>query len=321
MNLFEHIEHFISDHQLIKSGSSIILGFSGGPDSLFLLHFLVHFQRQHDIKIIAAHLDHQWRPDSNNDVFFCKQAAEQLNIPFISARMSDLPTAITTKGSKEEIGRKARRYFLEQVRKEHNADLIALAHHAQDQQETFFIRLIRGTSLTGLCGMRPKYGVFIRPLLETNKNDIVAYLKEHTIPFLIDPSNESPEFLRNRIRATVLPALQECDKRFDDNFLMTIHRLQETEDYLQLLTHIVFEKIMLKDEETSTLDLSLLLEQPKAMQNRLLVYWLVAAKVPFTPTESFLEEIMRFIRQPGSKTHSIGTWKLIKSKNKLSIAT
>src|SRR5206468_2553566 len=99
------------------------------------------------------------------------------------------------------------------------------------------------TSLTGLCGMRPKSGVFIRPLLEINKDDIIAYLKQNNIPYLTDPSNESPEFLRNRIRATVLPALKACDKRFYNNFLTTIHRLQETEDYLHALTRILFEKL------------------------------------------------------------------------------
>lgn len=315
--LFEHINSFVTSYNLIQPESTIILGLSGGPDSIFLLHYL---SQRKNIKTIAAHLDHQWRTDSHQDVLFCKQEAEKLNIPFVATRMNELPDVITAKGSKEEIGRKARRYFLEQVRQEHSADLIALAHHAQDQQETFFIRLIRGTSLTGLCGMRPKSGVFMRPLLEINKDDIVAYLQQHKLPFLIDPSNESPEFLRNRIRATVLPALQACDKRFDDNFLTTIHRLQETEDYLVILTRILFEKLVTIHNGKNIIDLPTFLEQPRVMQHRILLHWLITEKVPFTPTESFLEEIIRFLQQPGSKTHTIGSWQLVKSKNKLSIS-
>ena len=82
----------------------------------------------------------------------------------------------------EELGRIMRRQFLTNVAKAHNASLIALGHHAQDQQETFFIRLIRGASLAGLTAMRPKQGIYIRPLLQTNKNDIIAILNTITLP-------------------------------------------------------------------------------------------------------------------------------------------
>ena len=154
-------------NNLIAESSKIILGLSGGPDSIYLLHKLASLRNTGTIKeLIAAHLDHEWRQDSAKDVAFCKQACKSLNVPFVSKKLSELN--LSFKGSPEEIGRNARRYFLEQIRTKHNADLIALGHHLQDQEETFFIRLIRGTSLSGLCAMWPKKGFYIRPLLQMN---------------------------------------------------------------------------------------------------------------------------------------------------------
>src|SRR5260221_9609791 len=136
-----------------------------------------------------------------------------------------------------------RRYFFEKVLQEHNADCIALAHHAQDQEETFFIRLIRGSSLTGLTAIKAKHGHYIRPLLETNKSDILAWLHENNIPYATDTTNDSSDYLRNRIRMNVLPALRTCDDRFATNFLSTLNRLQSTEQFLEQLTLKTFEDI------------------------------------------------------------------------------
>ncbi len=149
-------------------------------------------------------------------------------------------------GSQEEYGRRLRRHFFEQILREYNADSVALAHHAQDQEETFFIRLIRGSSLTGLTSIKPKNGPYIRPLLETPKAEILAWLHTNNIPYALDKTNESPDYLRNRIRLNVLPALRICDERFEANFLTTLNRLKTTEDFLERLTQKAFEKITTK---------------------------------------------------------------------------
>ena len=228
------IKEFIKKHNLIPQDSKIVLGLSGGPDSVFLLHLLSELKKDGLVKeIVAAHLDHEWRPESAKDEQFCSKMAKEHDVPCVSNKIPDLGLDLKFSGSKEDLGRRARRYFFKQVKKEYNADLIALAHHAQDQQETFFIRLIRGTSLSGLTAIKPKHGDYIRPLLEINKQDLVNYLDEHNIPYLTDPSNISQEFLRNRIRKHVIPALKNCDARFDQNFQTTIHRLQKTEQFFR----------------------------------------------------------------------------------------
>lgn len=305
---------------LLPEGSRIILGLSGGPDSLYLLHSLASLLEQGKISyLLAAHLDHEWRTNSAADVAFCQKACESLGIPFVSKKLSQLDISLS--GSKEEMGRTARRFFLEKVRIEHNADLIALGHHAQDQEETFFIRLIRGAGLSGLCAMRPINGVYIRPLLTLNKHEIVSWLDNNGISYLIDSTNESDSFLRNRIRKTVLPALQECDSRFSQNFLQTLHRLQETESYLEDLTQNLFTLMTHTDKGCHTVSLDQFLKQPRVMQYRLLMHWLCIANVPFPPSHSFLDEIIRFLQQPGSKEHALHeSWKIVKKKNQAWIA-
>lgn len=314
--LIETVYSFINQHQLIDQGSTIVLGLSGGPDSVFLFHFLVQMRDQGIIKkLIAAHLDHEWRSDSAQDTQFCKQLSEQYNVPFISKKMSELDAHSTWNGSQEEIGRNARRFFLESVMNEYDANAIALAHHLQDQQETFFIRLLRGSSLTGLCAMWPKSGPYIRPLLEINKDDIVAFIDENQIRYIIDPSNESPAFLRNRIRASVLPALQECDDRFDTSFLATLNRLQETEIFLDDVARTLFNELSNEKDGVTALELDTFLILQPPIQQRILIHWLKKADVPFPPTQNFLDEIIRFLRQPESKTHEIHhEWQIVKKK-------
>jgi len=260
-------------------------------------------------------LDHEWRSDSYKDEEFCRKMAYNLDVPYMSAKSSKLDITEKFNGSQEELGRKRRRHFFEAVCKNYNADHIALAHHLQDQQETFFIRLIRGAALTGLTAMRPKHGKYIRPLLEVNKTDIINHLNKNNIAYLTDPSNESPQFLRNRIRNTVLPPLQACDKRFDANFLMTLNRLKNSEQFLEQLTKKTFEQISHIENNIVYFNIKKFFALDLVIQYRLIVYWLEHTSVPFSPTQAFLDEIRRFLKQPGSKEHQIHKlWSLIKKK-------
>ncbi len=309
------IKSFIKKNNLITEGSRIVLGLSGGPDSIFLLHLLYQLKQDGLIgEIIAAHLNHEWRANAHEDVAFCMQVCQAMNIPFISAQLSEFAPELSYQGSKEDFARRARRMFLEKTMHEHNAHAIALGHHLQDQEETFFIRLIRGSSLTGLCGIWPKKDAYIRPLLETDKTEIIEYLERYRIPYLTDPTNTSSEYLRNRIRKEVIPALQACDTRFDGNFLNTISRLQEAETFMESLTQKTFQDIT-DPSYPYAINITAFFEQPSIMQYRLIITWLCAADVPFKPGQSFLEEIIHFLRQHESKDHIMHTtWSIIKKK-------
>ena len=321
MNKLENkIKNFIKKHELIPENSKIVLGLSGGPDSIFLLHFLAQLKQEGLIKeIIAAHLDHGWREESAKEAQFCAEMAKKYNVGFVARKLSDLQLNLKFEGSKEDLGRKYRRHLFELVKKEHNFDLIALAHHAQDQEETFFIRLIRGASLSGLTAIKPKTGFYIRPLLEINKPEILEFLDLNKIPYVTDPSNMSHEFLRNRIRELVIPELKKCDSRFEQNFKVTINRLQETEEFLEQLTREKFSEISREISGVFYINLNQLFNLHNIMLYRVLVYWLIKQNVKFPSGQSFLDEIIKFLAQPdgvGSKEHALyQNWSIIKKKN------
>lgn len=303
---------------------SIILGLSGGPDSVFLLHILSQLKDAGKIdNIIATHLDHEWRPESAKEAIFCQEIAKKYGVTCITKKLSELKNLgfdHKFDGSKEELGRKARRFLFEFFKKEYNCDSIALAHHAQDQEETFFIRLIRGASLSGLVSIKPKSGYYIRPILEINKRDILEFLDKNKIQYVTDQSNTSHDYLRNRIRELVIPELKKCDTRFEQNFKNTITRLSETEDFLQELTKETFNKITDNNPEKTNTPIRLNLNQffnlHKILQYRILIYWLIKEDLKFPTSQSFFDEVIKFLKQPESKTHKIHhNWSIIKKKN------
>lgn len=315
ITLLEKLKQYIQKKELFSEGATIIVGLSGGPDSVFILHLLVELKKDKRIKeVVAAHLDHEWRPESAKDVLFCKAMAEQLGVPFESAKLSELPISLRWNGSKEELGRKARRFYLESVRKKYGADAIALGHHAQDQEETFFLRLIRGASLTGLCGMKEKDGWYVRPLLHTDKQSVLGYLNEHHVNYLEDETNQSEHFLRNRIRTNVLPSLKKTDSRFQQTFAKTLSKLQSLEQYLDQQANVLVKKVCSKG---NVLDIRLFKKSHPAMQEKLLIKWLIASNASFSPSDALLQEVMRFFATEHGGSHTVyPDWKIIKKQHK-----
>lgn len=322
--LFFRIANFIQQYQLIAPHTRIVIGLSGGPDSVFLMHALNHLHKKE--LLVAAHLDHQWRAESAQDALVCQQWAMQLGIPFVSTTADNLclphkyPADMILKekklnGSREDLGRLLRQTFLQQVRNEYQADFIAVAHHQQDQQETFFMRLARGSTLTGLCCMKPKQGVYIRPLLSLHKQDILDYLAQQQIPYLIDATNIDYTYTRNRFRHLVLPVIHAADARFSSKFDHTMQSLQETELFLEQLTQTTFKSILHTETPLYTVDLHKLLVLPLYMQRRVIMHWLITEQVPFYPSTAFLQEIIRFLQAHKSTQHQLGPSWYIKKKS------
>lgn len=306
--MMESIKSFITKNSLISCNDTIIVGLSGGPDSVFLLHYLKSLAEQYKLTLIAGHLDHEWRSNSAQDAEFCKNLAQQLDIEFVGMKASELGKTVKYNGSQEEVGRKLRRHFFEQIRERYNAQSIALAHHAHDQQETFFIRLLRGSSLSGLIGMKPKDGFYIRPLLDISKTEILTYLLANNIDYVIDPTNTDNAYLRNRIRNQIIPALQQADTRFEQNFAKTVQHLQNTEQFLQKLTEQTFNQITIKQSDSWHLNLAQFFNLDPFLQDRVLLYWLIQEKVSFVPSAGLLQEIKRFLKSSGNSPHRLYTW-------------
>ena len=314
--LHDKIASYIDKHDLIDADSTVIVGLSGGADSVALLYFLNTLRPRYNLKLIAAHLDHQWRANSSDDAVFCQSLAEKLGIEFVARTVSDLlliqKISIRKTSSKEEQGRNLRRAFFEDIAQTYNAKTIALGHHADDQQETFFLRLIRGASVAGLAAMKPKNGLYIRPLLECSKSELIEYLNQRRQSHCEDSTNNDTNYLRNAIRHKVIPAFELSDHRFHGTFKKTLQSLQETDKYLEKIVNEHLAKIAHSSNGTIVLHGEELLKIDAFLHPRILVAWLSNTGVPYTPSTAFFNELMRFIRNSGKKHLINGSWGLKK---------
>jgi tRNA(Ile)-lysidine synthase len=213
--LVEAIDQAIRVRRLFSRSQSILLAVSGGLDSTVLLRVLHHLARNHKWKLIVAHFNHQLRgADSDEDEQFVKSASAELKLRFVSAR--EPVGAFAKRGgvSIEMAARKLRHDFLARSAKRLRVKTVALAHHADDQVELFFLRLLRGAGGAGLSGMKwsspsPSDGAIqlVRPLLAQSRAALRRYAEEEEVVFREDATNADPDFLRNRIRQKLLPVL------------------------------------------------------------------------------------------------------------------
>lgn len=318
--LISRITTFIDNHQLIPEGSTIILGMSGGPDSVFLFHYLVTLKETRSFNLITAHLNHGWRSSAHIDEQFCRDLGAQFGITTIIEHATSLLQDIPWTGSKEEQARIARRIFFEKIAGEYQEARIALAHHQDDQDETFFIRLIRGAGLQGLKGMAPRSGLYVRPLLCARKDELLTYLEEHTLAYVLDSTNVDDTYLRNRIRHRVLPALRLCDQRFPGSLQQVLGHLAEADDFCTDLAEKTLQQLVNLREDGSWMNIAAWQQLHPFLQKQVLLSWLCKANVSFTPSQGLFNEIMRFLNQPQGGKHLLyGRWYIHKQNSQARI--
>jgi tRNA(Ile)-lysidine synthase len=198
-------------------GSSLIVALSGGEDSTALLVLLCALRESLGLKLTAAHLDHALRPESGNDALAARDVCRRLDVPFRAERRPVAELAGQSGQSLETAGRQARYDFLEETRQAETARWVVTGHHVGDLAEEILLRLIRGVSWPGLGGMKAvTERRVLRPLLLTDKEDLVALLKRQGIPWREDPSNLDRTFRRNRVRHDILPRFLAENPRFYD---------------------------------------------------------------------------------------------------------
>jgi len=298
------------DESIIVPESTIIIGLSGGPDSMYLLYQLHAIQKKYDLNLFAIHIDHEWQETSYQAAQLCNDVCALLNVRLIIKKISQLEYKPKWNGSLEELGRNIRRYVFESIAQEYTPASIALAHHRQDQQETFFIRLLRGSSLTGLTGMKSRDNLYIRPMLNCSKKDILNYLRSNNISFYVDQTNTSDLYLRNRIRNHILPALESIDQRFDKNIIASMHHLAGVDDFLDQQVRLFFRAA----QSAQGVDLCQFLLLHIVLAQRILIRMMIQEDVSFIPSQKLLKEIMRFLAKSLKESHAIhGTWMIKKT--------
>ena len=200
----------IKKYNLIKPKDNLLIAVSGGPDSLALLLQLYALRKKLFLTLQVAHLDHGLRKGSWKDQKFVEKLTRKLKLPFFTERING--NLFKDKGSLEQLCRLARQEFLIKTAKKIKANKIVLGHNLNDQAETVLMRILRGTGLSGLSGIWPKREIhgltFIRPLLETSRQEINRYLKLKKIKPCQDPTNREELFFRNKIRNNLIPLLK-----------------------------------------------------------------------------------------------------------------
>jgi tRNA(Ile)-lysidine synthase len=277
--------------QLLESGfptlqgHRLLVGVSGGADSMALVHILAALRAELSLTLVAAYIDHGLRPDETPAEWACVQAAAaRLGIDAARVSVDVRALAATRKLSLEHAAREARYQALAELGRQRAVDLLAVAHTADDQVEDLLLRLFRGGGRKALSGMRPQTGTLIRPLLTIRKAELVAYLAGKGIGFCFDSSNDNLRFLRNRIRHDLLPLLEiRYDPGIRQALLKTAANLREDEDLLEgLLDQGWARTVEISRQEGASPALCILKRAPfrelhPALQRRLIekLLWIV----------------------------------------------
>lgn len=235
----------IEENGMLNKGDKVIVALSGGPDSISLLHVLSTLMDDYNIKLYAAHVNHMLRgSESDEDEATCRRFCKENQIEFFSKSVDIDFIACENNISTEMAGRDVRYEFFEELLKNLNANKVALAHNLNDQAETVLMRLMRGTGIEGLIGIKPvRDEVYIRPIINVSRQEIESYCKENNLPARIDQTNYEPIYSRNKIRLEMIPYIQE---NFNSDIITTLNRMCELikrdEDFIQENVIKVFQK-------------------------------------------------------------------------------
>lgn len=276
----ENILKTIQKYNLIQNGDKVVVGLSGGPDSISLINVLneIRNEETYELKfdLIAAHINHNIREEAKSDEDFVVKYCKEKNIEIHVLSIDINKKAKEEKKGTEEAGRNARYKFFEEILIKTKANKIATAHTANDNAETVLMNIIRGSGTSGLKGIRPiRENKFIRPLIETTREEIEKYCDEYKLNPRIDKTNFENEYTRNRTRNMLIPFIKE---NFNPNIIMTINRLSdiinEENEYLEKLTKQKYKEIVIEENigKQIVLDLRLFNKQDLVIKKRLILH-------------------------------------------------
>ena len=274
----EKVLDTIIKYGLIENNDKLVLGVSGGPDSISMLNILNEIRKENKInlnfEIVVAHINHMIRKEAKEDEEFVRKFCMEKNIKFYSKSIDVKKLANTNKIGIEEAGRNVRYEFFNEVLENTGASKIAIAHNKNDNAETVIMNIMRGSGISGLKGIEAKRGIYIRPLIECEREEIEKYCEEKNLNPRIDKTNFENEYTRNKIRNIIIPYVK---KEFNPNIINTLERLsnlvKEEEQYIEKQVVDNYKKILIKESiEEIILDLKLFNAEEKVIKSRVVLY-------------------------------------------------
>lgn len=268
--LIQQVKKTVNQWKMLSRGETVVAAVSGGADSVVMLRVLVELSEELDLAVVAAHMDHALRgQESKRDHDFVRDFAGTLGIQFVSARL-EKGELKALGGSPQEAARLKRYAFLEEAALSYGAKRVALGHTADDQAETVLMRLIKGSSLSGLAGIPPKRGIFIRPLIQSTRASVEQYARERDIAFVTDSSNLTLKYLRNSVRLELIPYLE---KKYNPSVKEALSRtssvLSSDDDFIEKAADRAFSSALTEKKAGSFIfDRSRLLRLHRAVSAR-----------------------------------------------------
>lgn len=245
------VKKYITEQKLLVAGDHVLIGVSGGADSLALLYFLEKYAKEFEITLGVGHLHHDLRGKiADEDEAFVRDFCFRRGVPFYSRKRDIKNLAISQKISIEEAGRNERHGFLRFIAKKEKYNRIAMGHHINDQAETMLMRLIRGTGIKGVSGIKSDrdHGI-IRPFLCLEKREILSYCKEHCLEYRTDSTNFQKDYTRNKIRLDILPMISEINPKAEIHFNEFTKIALEYEDFFETYINKIEEKMLVYKNE------------------------------------------------------------------------
>lgn len=263
----------IKEHQMIERFDKVVVGVSGGHDSMTLLYVLESLKDELEFEIVVAHINHGIRGEqADGDEEYVRNISNDLKLPFYSCKVNMDQYAKQHKITSEEAGREIRYDFFRKILKDLGAANIAVAHNRNDQAETLIMRFMRGTGIDGLRGMEFKTQDIIRPLLDIERSDIEKYCEDLGVSPRIDPTNAMPIYGRNKVRLELLPYIEET---FNSGIINTLSRTSEImkidSDFLMIYSEEKFlETLETSDETSVVLDIKTLNQLHESIKTRVI---------------------------------------------------
>jgi len=269
--MLDKVIAYIEENELIQKGDRIVLGVSGGADSVCLFSVLLELQSRYELELFVVHVHHGIRgEEADLDEQFVKALVTKKQIAYYPV-WRDIPKEAKEKGmTEEEAGRCARYEAFYTIMNKVNGNKIAVAHNQNDCAETVLFQLFRGSGLKGMCGIPPKRDEIIRPLLAVERKEIEAYLEEQGIGYCTDRTNLEQDYARNKIRLSMLPmAEQEINEKAVEHIARTAKLLREVEAYVSGNVEKAYKKIVCEKNGQYSMKLAILMEQDIVIQREL----------------------------------------------------